>query len=252
MYDIDYIRNYMNELDKVTKFNSSDIVININNRLTSSYGVTYFDRVKNEEGKSVLKATRIDIAKYIMDSDISENKLRQLIGHEYCHAWADNNREHSYGHCGLFVEYCKKINAIYVAKIDDPELNKIYFDHLIKLHSFDKTNIPKSIREILKTTRYASDIRIRIVKDKGEEDMYNITLSNNYADCTDLDFVFFTAYDNIINLLNKQDYISDIREIDRIKNEKIRLSIKVDLKAIEEDRITVIRDRSNLIINSPK
>lgn len=131
-YSLEYIRNYMNELDNVTGFNSKDIELKISKRMTSAYAYNQmkYDKPEDMENRIVLNDKMV-WSDALLSCGASEEQIKDIIRHEYCHAWADNGQHKCFGHNGKFIECCNKLNCHSSCIFYDYELNEIYNKYII-------------------------------------------------------------------------------------------------------------------------
>lgn len=224
IFDLKYIRIRMNEFDKKTGFNSKDIKLEENKRLTRTFAITYMKWTSINKEERVLLNNKIEFANSILNCGLTKEQMDNIIKHEYCHAWADFGQNHSNGHTGVrFITCCKVLECTYEPIITDTEVNRLAREYF-KL----KVINTKTIRKLLSTQRYFSDIKTRIVKDTEICDKYLITINNKYVECNELKYVFNEGSKNIIKILKEKDYVTDLKVIERVENERVKISFKLN------------------------
>lgn len=205
VFDLEYVRNYMNELDEITGFNSKDIELYSSKRMTRSYA---YNQMKfDKDGNCVNWRQKYSDA--ILNCDISEEEFKDIIGHEYCHAWADYGTKYGYGHSAKeYIDKCNIIGCNPNAINENKNIENKYYAYLDKV---TKNNNPKKVNYrkygyevITRGLKYNSDVitRLNVLEDKKYYNV-NLIIYNKYGDCRDLDFIFNQHCEDMINRLEK-------------------------------------------------
>ena len=107
IWDIESIRNYMKELEIKSGFKlPNNIPIEIKN-FKRYLGVTYEEY--NDDNKIYIK--KFAFCTNLLDGFIPDEEVKDVICHEFCHAWADTNEYFSHNHGEKFIICCEKLNC---------------------------------------------------------------------------------------------------------------------------------------------
>ena len=107
IWDIKSIRDYMKELEKKSGFKlPENIPIEIKN-FKQCLGVTYEEYNNNDK----IYIKKFAFCTDLLDGFIPEEEVKDIIRHEFCHAWADTNEYCSHNHGEKFIICCEKLNC---------------------------------------------------------------------------------------------------------------------------------------------
>lgn len=210
IFDLEYVRSYMNELDEITGFNSKDIELSVSNRMTDTYA--YNQMKYNDDNKLVNWRQRYSEA--ILNCDIAEAQFKEIIRHEYCHAWADYGTKNGYGHSGEFKNKCKKLYCDYRSTNNDDDISEKFYKYVeehikSKRTKEKKVNYSKEYFDVItRGLKYNTEVgkRISVMEGKNLFDV-NIIIYNKYPNCKDLDFMFNQQCEDVINKLKESDEV---------------------------------------------
>jgi hypothetical protein len=171
-----------------------------------------------------------------LNCNAREEILKDIIKHEYCHAWADYGQKKSSHHLGRFIEKCNILKCGYTSQTKDKELNELYDKYLRELSlkkKSNKINYRKDIfNKITNGIRYKSEVSIRLkaIEKKGLY-LINLTITEKYP-VKELRFLFDMATKEIFDLLNNKNDINNITinncNIDEIRKMNIYYMHKVN------------------------
>lgn len=209
--DLEYIRNYMNELDLITGFNSKDIELKISNRMTKCFA---YNQMKWTDNK-VLVNDKMVYSDAFLNCNAREEILKDIIKHEYCHAWADYGQKKSNSHYSdKYIAKCNILNCGCTPKCDDEELNQLYKKYLRECNekkNLNKINYRKDVFD--KMTRWVRHkyevlIRLNVLETKGSYQI-NLTITEKYQG-EEVSFLFDTVTRGVLEVLNKRNDINNI------------------------------------------
>lgn len=213
-YSLDYIRNYMNELDKITGFNSKDIKLQISNRMTKCYAYNQMQWNKPEDKENrVLIKDKMVYSEALLNCGASEDQIKDIIRHEYCHAWADNGEHIGSHHKGKFLECCKTLKCKSSSTNRDEELNKLHDSYLINKENIRLKNKPFNYGDVFdkltSATKYKSENYIVVKNLIGKNVVQvNLTITEKYPGCCELKYLFDNTVSSIETILkNNKDIV---------------------------------------------
>lgn len=216
-YSLEYIRNYMNELDEITGFNSKDIKLSISKRMTNTYAYNQmrWDNPK-DKGNRILLNNKMVYSEALLNCGASEEQIKNIIKHEYCHAWADYGGHIGFGHKGKFIECCKKLRCHSSSTNYDEKLNNLHNEYLnnkTRIKTNNNFSYRKMFNDLISTIKYKNENNIRI-NTKINKDIVQVflSISERFPDCRDLDFLFDNTVKDIKQLLetNKDIELNNI------------------------------------------
>lgn len=219
-FSLEYVREYMNELDKITGFNSKDIKLSISNRLKTTYG--YNDMIKDDNGNYI--NYQIVLSEKLFNAGISKESFEDIIGHEYCHSWADYGQKTRCEHWDeRYIKCCEIVKCSPLATSNDKVANR-----LIDIYEYKKFNneLIKNYRKIydtvIRNAKHTSMERTLIRKKRVEDTVLEVKVTifeNNYVK---LEPELSCQYDrHIVEVkaaLNKEDHLTIIDEKETIED----------------------------------
>lgn len=212
-YSLDYIRNYMDELDNITGFNSKDIKLKTSNKMTSCYAYNQmkWDKPDDEENK-VLLNNKMVYSEAILNCGASEEQIKEIIRHEYCHAWADWGKHTSSGHKGRFLECCKILGCSALSVNLDKKLDTLHDNYLLnKLkdkNEQSKFNYGKVFDKLTTAVKYKGENHILVKGLVGKNVVQvNLTITEKYPGCFDLKYLFDNTVSDIESILKSDKNI---------------------------------------------
>lgn len=236
-YSLDYIRSYMNELDIKTNFNSKDIKLSISKRMTRTYAYNQmkYDDPNNFKNRILLN-NKMVYSEAILSCGASEKQMKDIIRHEYCHAWADNSNHISSGHSGRFIECCNILKCEIPSRSRDKELSKLYTNYL-KINGKQrkgKFNYRNEFEKLTSNVKYLSENNIRVsIAFREKSVAVVLSITEKYPKDKDISYLFDDTIRDITNILiNNNDT-------------KVINSMEANIKGVRKQLITY--DHLNII-----
>lgn len=219
VYTLDYIRKYMNKLDKITGFDSSDIKLETSKRMTRAYAYNQmkWDNLKDIRNRKLHKYKMV-YSEALLNCGASEEQIEEIIKHEYCHAWADEGCNIENKHTGKrFIECCNFLGCDSQSASKDKELGSLKNEYLIeksKSKYKNKFSYARFYNSKMKYIRYLDENYVRYyytVKDN----VVNVKLyiMEKYSGCKELMYLFDTAVKETIKFINANKDMQLIEDV---------------------------------------
>ena len=109
MFNVQDVRNILNELDEMTQMSTKDMTIEVKNTtktLASCVHRVYRDSYGNVKKR---QCVRFEVSKLILNCKYET--LKEVIKHEYAHFMSTTIYQDNCGHDSRFKEMCRKIGA---------------------------------------------------------------------------------------------------------------------------------------------
>ena len=111
MFNVQDVRNILNELDEMSQMSTKDMTIEVKN--TTKTLASCVHRVYRDCCGNVVKrqCVRFEVSKLVLNCNY--DTLREVIKHEYAHFMSIQVYQDNCGHDSRFKEMCRKIGATF-------------------------------------------------------------------------------------------------------------------------------------------
>jgi hypothetical protein len=212
----------MNDLDNITGFNSKDVELKISKRMTSTYAYNQMEWDSPYSNNRVFVNGKMVYAEALLNCGASAKQIKEIIKHEYSHAWADYGQKESSGHKGIrFIERCKKLNCYSSSTNYDETLEKLFNTYIQNKIKKNKKIIDykKIFCNLFSEVKYLNENDIRVMTTlifkRGIQLTVSITEKYNEKE---LQYLFDNTIKEIKNILeNNKDiqFDNDIKITNR-------------------------------------
>jgi hypothetical protein len=217
----------MNELDVITDFNSKNISLGTSKRMTRVYAYNQmkWDNPNDTKNRKLLNHKMV-FSERLLNCGASEEQIKEIIRHEYCHAWADYGQNIGNGHGGKFIECCNILGCHSTSINPDKRLSKLCKEYLKDKEKNKKFNYRKIFNNIMTRVRYIDENYIRVdTKIDKNIIIATLTITEKYSDCADLEYLFDNTIKNIDEKLKTISNIEIIKSMDIIVKDGTRKAI---------------------------